>query len=388
MEKMAKIAKETGVLDKIEKKMSGGGHAQPPTTHQPQERVHKKKGGGMTNAGEADEDYAGKAAATVPCDVRMFSGCSDSQTSADVQNVASFGLPDSEGAGGACTNAMLSAIEEGGTHMTWIQLLTRMRAVLKTKKFSQIPQLSSSRPLDLKQRFDIRKDTSTRSKALLIGINYVGQQGQLSGCHNDVLAMKGYILTQGYNEHPDQMKVLMDDGRHEQPTSANIQAAMRWLVTGAQAGDSFFVHYSGHGGSMPDDDGDEKDGLDETMVPLDYQSAGQIRDDELFKWLVAPLPEGSELTVVMDCCHSGSIMDLPYIFTGTQSTLDSIEAGETAPNMVPNSNFDLKKVLKVAKELYEMSKSGNASYITMGEHAARAFGYNVPEIPASISKMF
>jgi len=28
---------------------------------------------------------------------------------------------------------------------------------------------------------------------------------------------------------------------------------------------------SGHGGSMPDDNGDESDGKDETMVPLDYQ---------------------------------------------------------------------------------------------------------------------
>lgn len=31
----------------------------------------------------------------------------DSQTSADVQDVSKFGLPDADGAGGACTNAML-----------------------------------------------------------------------------------------------------------------------------------------------------------------------------------------------------------------------------------------------------------------------------------------
>ena len=38
---------------------------------------------------------------------RMFSGCMDSQTSADVQDVSKFGLPNADGAGGACTNAML-----------------------------------------------------------------------------------------------------------------------------------------------------------------------------------------------------------------------------------------------------------------------------------------
>lgn len=37
----------------------------------------------------------------------MFSGCMDSQTSADVKDVSKFGLPDADGAGGACTNAML-----------------------------------------------------------------------------------------------------------------------------------------------------------------------------------------------------------------------------------------------------------------------------------------
>ena len=34
-----------------------------------------------------------------------------------------------------------------------------------------------------------------KTKSLLIGINYVGQQGQLAGCHNDVDMMKKYITT-------------------------------------------------------------------------------------------------------------------------------------------------------------------------------------------------
>lgn len=41
------------------------------------------------------------------CTSRMFSGCRDEETSADVHDVAKFGLPDAEGAGGACTNAVL-----------------------------------------------------------------------------------------------------------------------------------------------------------------------------------------------------------------------------------------------------------------------------------------
>lgn len=41
---------------------------------------------------------------------RMFSGCEDAQTSADVHDVAKFGLPDATGAGGACTNAVLANV--------------------------------------------------------------------------------------------------------------------------------------------------------------------------------------------------------------------------------------------------------------------------------------
>jgi hypothetical protein len=61
------------------------------------------------------EAYAARAAQAVAADVRMFSGCKDEQTSADVYDVSSFGLPTNcgpGGAGGACTNAMVLSLSE------------------------------------------------------------------------------------------------------------------------------------------------------------------------------------------------------------------------------------------------------------------------------------
>jgi hypothetical protein len=99
------------------------------------------------------------------------------------------------------------------------------------------------------------------------GINYVGQQGELAGCHNDVLNMKEYIMdVHGFEE--GNIDVLMDDGTHQSPTSANILAAYKRIVDASQPGDVVFAHYSGHGGKLKDQDGDEKDGYDETLVPL------------------------------------------------------------------------------------------------------------------------
>lgn len=74
------------------------------------------------------------------------------------------------------------------------------------------------------------------------------------------------------------------------------------------------LHYSGHGGSVKDKDGDEEDGMDETLVPLDHAKAGQIIDDEVHDVLVRGLPKGVRLTAILDCCHSATVLDLPYTY--------------------------------------------------------------------------
>eukprot|EP00656_Telonema_subtile_P057364 TRINITY_DN9410_c0_g1_i1.p1 TRINITY_DN9410_c0_g1~~TRINITY_DN9410_c0_g1_i1.p1 ORF type:complete len:136 (-),score=7.79 TRINITY_DN9410_c0_g1_i1:127-534(-) len=96
--------------------------------------------------------------------------------------------------------------------------------------------------------------------------------------------------------------------------SDNIIKHMLWLVHDARPGDVFFLHYSGHGSQTKDYDGDEADGLDETLVPVDYKTAGTIVDDDIFEIVCRNLPAGVRLTAVMDCCHSGSLMDLPFSF--------------------------------------------------------------------------
>lgn len=54
----------------------------------------------------------------------------------------------------------------------------------------------------------------------------------------------------------------------------------------------YFFHYSGHGGQVKDEAGDEEDGYDETIMPVDFMTNGQIIDDELHALMVAPLPKG------------------------------------------------------------------------------------------------
>ena len=83
----------------------------------------------------------------------------------------------------------------------------------------------------------------------------------------------------------------------------------------------------GHGGKVRDDGVDEEDGYDETLIPLDYGTEGQIRDDDLLKNLVIPMARGVFVTSIMDCCHSGTVLDLPFNFKadGEQSEMTGNE---------------------------------------------------------------
>lgn len=154
-----------------------------------------------------------------------------------------------------------------------------------------------------------------KRKALLIGINYKGTRSELRGCWNDVENLKRFIMSRGYRE--DDMVILTDAASDPRsvPTRQNMIAAMHWLVRGAQPGDALFFQYSGHGGQAKASQGDEADGMNETILPLDFERAGQIEDDELHATLVRPLPMGCRLTAIFDSCHSGTALDLPYVYS-------------------------------------------------------------------------
>jgi hypothetical protein len=150
-----------------------------------------------------------------------------------------------------------------------------------------------------------------RRRAVTVGINYIGTRNQLSGCINDSDTFVR-LLTEEFGYKVVDIRQLRDDHPQRMPTRKNMTAALNWLVNGARPGDHLFFHYSGHGSQQRDTSGDEMDGKDETLVPCDFQSHGMLSDDDLRRLLVLPLPKGVRLTVIMDCCHSGTAMDLPY----------------------------------------------------------------------------
>ncbi|KAF2100147.1 hypothetical protein NA57DRAFT_65897 [Rhizodiscina lignyota] len=206
-----------------------------------------------------------------------------------------------------------------------------------------------------------------RRKALLIGINYFGQRGQLRGCINDVKNMSTYLNNHfGYKR--EDMVILTDDQQNpmSHPTKANILRAMHWLVKEARPNDSLFFHYSGHGGQTKDLDGDEEDGYDEVIYPVDFRSAGHIVDDEMHRIMVQPLQPGVRLTAIFDSCHSGSALDLPYIYS-TQGVLKepnlAKEAGQGLLGIVSSyARGDMGSVASTAMGLFKKVAGGDDTY--------------------------
>jgi metacaspase-1 len=87
---------------------------------------------------------------------------------------------------------------------------------------------------------------------------------------------------------------------------------MQWLVEGSSEGDSLVFHFSGLGAQVADDDGDELDGYDEAICPMDSFQKGPILDDEINETMVRPLVHGVKLHAVVDACHSATVLDLPF----------------------------------------------------------------------------
>lgn len=124
-----------------------------------------------------------------------------------------------------------------------------------------------------------------------------------------------YLLINRFKFPEDSIIMLTEDETdpYRIPTKQNMRMAMYWLVQGSQPGDSLLFHYSGHGSRQRNYNGDEVDGYDETLCPLDFETQGMIVDDEINTAIVRPITPGVKLHAIIDACHSGTVLDLPFL---------------------------------------------------------------------------
>lgn len=155
--------------------------------------------------------------------------------------------------------------------------------------------------------------------ALLVGINYYGTQGELRGCINDVINVKQVLISKlGYLEENIVMLTDDQDDVAKKPTAMNIMQNLYNLMAKSHGDvEEVWFHFSGHGTYIRDRSGDESDGKDECLCPVDYGEVGLLRDDDL-RGMIKNMNSDCHGTFIMDCCHSGSMLDLKYQFFGSK----------------------------------------------------------------------
>lgn len=145
-----------------------------------------------------------------------------------------------------------------------------------------------------------RGENMEQGTSLLVGLKavnpsyYDGWTGENGcwGCELDVDNLNSILSSVGYD-----VRCL----KTAEATAGNVLDALDAASRAAQPGSIFVFYYSGHGGQQPDENGDELDGQDETLVAYDRQ----ILDDELNKiWL--QFQPGVRIVMLSDSCNSGT----------------------------------------------------------------------------------
>eukprot|EP00210_Caulerpa_lentillifera_P002876 g2746.t1 len=168
-------------------------------------------------------------------------------------------------------------------------------------------------------------------RALLVGCNYPGTDGELAGCINDLRDIS-LLLRRCFGFQDQNITVLTDEDRTEESTTnENIKNNLRNLVNVSAPGDILFLFFAGHGDQVVDQNHDENDGLDEVILT---QNFGNITDDELREILTELNPD-VKFTMLCDCCHSGTILDGTAIPLSRELDAEDVDrASSNLPNVV------------------------------------------------------
>ncbi|TRM60923.1 caspase domain-containing protein [Schizophyllum amplum] len=179
----------------------------------------------------------------------------------------------------------------------------------------------------LKRLVASRRRQGPTKRALLIGVRYGtwAPDHQLQNTHSDVRLMRELLIDEfGFGR--ENIKMMLDDDSVDpmlHPTHHNIMREIRTFSLRSLKGDKIVILYAGHGHELERkiNDGAERDGMDQYIIPSDapdvffdadcaIDDKCMIKDDILYSFLVERLPPGCELAAFMDCCSSGTALDL------------------------------------------------------------------------------
>ena len=148
-----------------------------------------------------------------------------------------------------------------------------------------------------------------KTHLLSICLDYAGTQSPLNCCV-DGDRVTGVAKKGGVQDIVKLYDIDAPDGP-TWPSRANVLGTIASMGARCAPGDYFVLHYSGHGGSVEDLDGDEETGFDQTLC-LRHPSGeiDQLVDDDFSAALATCCGSDVSILVLADACHSGTLLDL------------------------------------------------------------------------------
>ncbi|KAF2294086.1 hypothetical protein GH714_007414 [Hevea brasiliensis] len=197
------------------------------------------------------------------------------------------------------------------TNVAEIQCIARERV---SEKLTNSSLTCNYSPLDSSVLSLYEHNPRPRKRALLVGVTYKNSTYKLKRTVNDVKNMRN-LLINSFGFNPQNIIVLTEDEKEPglTPKKKNIEIYLKWLVHDCRAGDSLVFYFSGLGLRRPDLNFEEWDGFEETICPVDFIE-GLILANDINNTIVWPLPKGVALHAIADACHSGTILDLVYVY--------------------------------------------------------------------------
>jgi metacaspase-1 len=175
--------------------------------------------------------------------------------------------------------------------------------------------------------------------------HYQGWNGKLVACEFDANDMEKLASERGF----DSEKLLTKQATAEALTSSLKKASQK-----LESGDTLLLTYSGHGGQVPDANGDEKDRMDETWVLYNRQMV----DDELYS-LFGTFKPGVRIAIFSDSCHSGTVAKDAMDAVGPDRMARSVNGGDSQqPRAKGMPDEVVRSVYEANKDEYdEIQKS-------------------------------
>ena len=203
--------------------------------------------------------------------------------------------------------------------------LMRVSNLFKKKLIASAITVSNANLKKITDKYNQDIASVSAKTAFLVGINYTGTINELYGCINDTKNVRDLLI----NKYNFTNVTLLNDETSDKPTKQNILNGLKTLLSNTNSGDTAFFMFSGHGTCTADLNGDETDGQDEIILPIDaYSIQTCILDDELNKLIRNTLKPGAKLVALFDCCFSGTVMDLRYTYGYPDNTKDAETVGD------------------------------------------------------------